>query len=262
MSTIRKLRKSSGIIFITGTGTGVGKTAFTALLLAHLREEGVRALAMKPFCSGGRGDVRLLQSLQRGELNDAEVNPFYYDVPLAPLIAAQQNRGPKVALREAVLKIQAVKKKCDVLLIEGSGGVLVPLGEDFSVLDLIGALGCSVVIVGQNKLGTINHTMMSLKMIQTIGLKEVTSVFIGAKKRDISALSNMVFLSDEIGSGRVFELPFFKEGLARVGSIKESAKKIKKVLVRFWKAATLHSSSIRKIELVDKKPVDSRRGEH
>ena len=261
MSTIRKSGKFSGIIFMTGTGTGVGKTAFTALLLAHLREQGVRALAMKPFCSGGRGDVRLLQSLQPGELSDTEANPFYYDAPLAPLIAAQQNQGPKVTLREAVLKIQAVKKKCDLLLVEGSGGVLVPLGEDFSVLDLIGALGCSVVIVGQNKLGTINHTMMSFKTIQSIESKEVVCVLIGSKKGDISSFSNAVFLSDRIGPDRVFELPFFEGGLGRGGRVKENAKKIKKVLARFCEAAILHPSSIRKTELVDKKPVDGRRGE-
>ena len=56
----------------------MGKTLLTALLLRHLRESGVRALAMKPFCSGGQRDVQLLQSLQRGELSDAEVNPFYF----------------------------------------------------------------------------------------------------------------------------------------------------------------------------------------
>ena len=79
------------IIFITGTDTGVGKTLLTALLLHHLRQTGVHALAMKPFCSGGRADVRLLQSLQRGELSDAEMNPFYFAEPIAPFVAAKKH---------------------------------------------------------------------------------------------------------------------------------------------------------------------------
>ena len=65
------------ILFVTGTDTGVGKTVFTALLLRHLRTAGVSALAMKPFCTGPRSDVRLLQSLQPGVLGDDEVNPVW-----------------------------------------------------------------------------------------------------------------------------------------------------------------------------------------
>ena len=74
------------ILFITGTDTGAGKTTLTALLLAHLRSQGLTALAMKPVCTGPRSDVRLLQSLQRGELSDDEMNPFWYQMPVAPAI--------------------------------------------------------------------------------------------------------------------------------------------------------------------------------
>ncbi len=261
MSTNRKPKKSSGIIFITGTDTGVGKTVFTALLLAHLREQGVRALAMKPFCSGGRGDVRLLQSLQRGEMSDDEANPFYYDLPLAPCIAARQSRGPKVRLREAVRKIDAIKKKCDVLLVEGSGGLLVPLGESFSVLELIEKLDCSVVIVGRNKIGVISHTLMSFEILHSIGINVVTPVLMGVKNRDISARFNPFFLGEKTKPNSVFDLPYLESELARVGAIKRSAKKLKKVLARFWMAASVSTSSIRKTVLIDKKPVDGRRGE-
>lgn len=256
MSKIRPPRKFSGIIFITGTDTGVGKTTFTALLLAHLRQQGVRALAMKPFCSGSRDDVRLLQSLQRGEMSDDEANPFYYDLPLAPLIAARKGRGPKVQLREVIRKVRATKKKCDVLLVEGSGGIFVPLGEAFTVLDLIQKLGCPTVIVGQNRLGTINHTMMSIYLSEVFGIKTFASILMGESKMDISAQFNAPFLQEKIGWSRVFSLPFLKGNLRRVPGVKKSAKKIKKVLVRFWDAATVSLSSIPKMGLIDNKPVD------
>src|SRR5579859_4085747 len=128
------------IIFITGTDTGVGKTLLTALLLFHLRKKGVRALAMKPFCSGGRGDIHLLQSLQPGELSDDEANPFYFPQPLAPLVAAKKNH--QIRLSDVLARIQKITRKCERLLIEGSGGLLVPLGENFTVADLIAALDC------------------------------------------------------------------------------------------------------------------------
>ena len=69
--------------FITGTNTGAGKTILTALLLHHLRESGVDALALKPVCTGPRDDVRLLQSLQPGGVRNDLMNPFYYKTPVS-----------------------------------------------------------------------------------------------------------------------------------------------------------------------------------
>src|SRR5438067_10725475 len=117
------MKSSKKILFVTGTDTGVGKTLFTALLLHYLRAAGCRALAMKPFCSGGRGDVELLQSLQPGELSDAEMNPFYFEAPVAPLIAKEAQRK-KTRLKAVLAAIKKVQAKCDVLVIEGSGGLL------------------------------------------------------------------------------------------------------------------------------------------
>src|SRR5882672_6525542 len=84
------------ILFITGTDTGVGKTLITALLLERLRSRGAHALAIKPFCSGSRQDVALLQSLQPHELSDEVMNPFYFHEPLAPLIAARRAKRKEI----------------------------------------------------------------------------------------------------------------------------------------------------------------------
>src|SRR5579859_7771518 len=88
----RPRQRTGKIIFITGTDTGVGKTVFTSLLLHHLRKSGVYALAMKPFCSGGRGDVWLLRAMQDGELSEEEINPFHFPEPVAPLVSARQHK--------------------------------------------------------------------------------------------------------------------------------------------------------------------------
>src|SRR5262245_13651843 len=84
---MKKISDSARILFITGTGTGVGKTLLTSHLLHHLREKGVRSKAIKPFCSGGTWDVRFLSQIQGGELRDEEITPFYFNEPIAPLVA-------------------------------------------------------------------------------------------------------------------------------------------------------------------------------
>src|SRR4051812_24374946 len=153
------------IIFITGTDTGVGKTVLTALLLQHLRQKKVHALAMKPFCSGDRADVEMLQKLQPGELTDSEMNPYFFAEPVAPFVAANK-LGKTIRLRDVVRKISNIQKRCDVLLMEGIGGVMVPLGKGFCVHDLIIALNATAIVVSQNKLGTINHTLLTVSVLQ------------------------------------------------------------------------------------------------
>src|SRR5215212_7683018 len=108
------------MIFITGTDTGVGKTLLTGLLLHHLRRSGQSALAMKPFCSGSLGDVKLLHQLQEGALSLDQINPFYFAEPLAPLVAARRERR-RITMAQVLTTINRVAKRCDVLLIEGSG---------------------------------------------------------------------------------------------------------------------------------------------
>ena len=214
------------IIFITGTDTGVGKTVLTALLLRRLRARGCRALAMKPFCSGGRGDVRLLQSLQRGELSDAEMNPFYFNAPVAPLVELKKTRRD-VPLKEVVASIRRVEKKCDVLLIEGSGGLMVPLGKNYSVEDLIVKLKCSVIVVSRNRLGTINHTLLTVARLRAKGVKngEIRVALMENPARDASSVSNDGILKAMLGGIKVVSVGklvggkgfFWQKGEANAG---------------------------------------------
>src|SRR4051812_14027143 len=111
-------RPAGRIAFITGTDTGVGKTIFTGLLLHHLRQRH-HALAMKPFCSGGRADVKLLRAMQDEELTEAEINPFYFPEAVAPLVSLRQ-RHRTVSLVEVVRRIREIAARCEWLLVEGS----------------------------------------------------------------------------------------------------------------------------------------------
>ncbi len=224
----------SKVVFVTGTDTGVGKTVLTALLLHHFRSQGVNALAMKPFCSGGRDDAELLHSLQSDEVTLDEVNPFYFSAPLAPWVAVKWEKSrEQVPLKAVLKKIADLKKRCDVLLIEGSGGLLVPLGTNYSVLDLIEALNCQVLLVGKNQLGTINHTLLSLKALQAVDAQVSAVVLINGKKADFSAATNLDAIG-KWGNGvkrlRLFELPYLGKCAGTYGGITRGQKKVKKVL--------------------------------
>jgi len=196
------------IIFITGTDTGVGKTLLSALLLAHLRSSGCRALAMKPFCSGGREDVRMLQAGQRGELSDAEVNPFYFSAPVAPLVELEKTRR-NISLKQVITKIRRIGKKCDRLLIEGSGGLMVPLGKGWLVEDLIAKLDCRVIVVARNQLGTINHTLLTVARLRDKGIKRrnIMVALMGGRKADASSASNEKILAQLLRPVSVVNVP-------------------------------------------------------
>jgi len=218
------------ILFITGTGTGVGKTVLTALLLRHLRQEGRDALAMKPFCSGSRHDARLLHRLQQEDLTLAQTNPFFYKPPLAPWVAARRNHGPRISLRQALREIRRVGKRAKILLVEGSGGVLSPLGKDYAAAELISHLRCQTVIVAPNCLGTINQTVLTAKYMQTIGAKGIKIVMMSARKPDMSSRSNINAIRELLPGIGVILMPHLGAGASKLAGVKKNAKKMKKRL--------------------------------
>jgi dethiobiotin synthetase len=225
------------IIFITGTDTGVGKTVVTALLLCYLRQAGCNALAIKPFCSGSRADARLLRSLQNNLLTLDEINPFYFRQPVAPAAAA--GRRKPIPLDTVLRKIGAVGRRCDVLLVEGIGGLLVPLGKNYTVADLVSRLHCPALIVCRNRLGTINHTLLTVNTLQAIGIKRLKIIMVEDKKPDISARSNPKIIKKMAPSAPVFLIPNLGFRASTAGVIKRNAIFLKKTLARILGGDTL-----------------------
>jgi dethiobiotin synthetase len=224
------------IIFITGTDTGVGKTLLAALLLHHLRQNPGRTLAMKPFCSGGTGDVRLLQSLQPGELSDVEMNPFYFAQPIAPAVTTA---GKKIKLVEVLKRINEVQAKCDQLIIEGSGGLFVPLGKDYTVADLIVKLDCQVIIAARNQLGTINHTLLTVMALQSMGIspKSIAVALMMGRKLDLSCKTNRKVITEWLKPIQVFEIPFLGHHQFTARTVKKSYAIVKKTLSKLLTGA-------------------------
>ena len=202
-----------------------------ASLAQYLRSKGARALAMKPFCSGGCDDVKLLQSVQPGELSGEEVNPFYFPEAVAPLVSARKHRR-KITLTEAVRRIRAVERRCDILIVEGSGGLFVPLGENFMVADLIRALKCELLIVARNRLGTINHALLTVEAARKLRPQKMKVVLMDCGDRDESIATNFEILRELLAPIAIMEYPFLGQKALDSQGFPRKQKILEKVLAR------------------------------
>lgn len=206
------------IIVITGTDTGVGKTVLTALLASHLRANDVNVAALKPICSGGRDDARVLHRALRGTLKLDEINPWHFRAPLTPLLAARKEHK-RVELREVVALIHAMSQRFQFVLMEGAGGLLSPLGEHFSTREIIGALGAEVFVVARNQLGAVNQVRLTLEALPPVIAARTRVVLMSAKHPDPAARANPELLAGFVAGAHVSVLPWF----GRVGDYEKMA---------------------------------------
>lgn len=154
--------------FITGTDTGVGKTFVTRLILQALHQEGRDAVGYKPVACGDREDAAIL-SAASGNLDIDEVNPLYFITPVAPYVAGMlENRTLDPA--ELIAGFQNLAGKHAQVLVEGAGGWEVPLAPNYRISDLAAQLNLPVVLVAGNRLGALNHILLTVAAIRAKGL--------------------------------------------------------------------------------------------
>lgn len=165
--------------FVTGAGTDVGKTFVTARLIGHLRRRGGSVAALKPIVSGfdpaapgGSDPILLLEALGRDVTAEeiAKISPWRFAAPLSPdMAAAAENRAIDVQGAIDFCR-RAIAANDGVLLIEGVGGVMVPLDERHTVLDVMARLGLPLIFVGGSYLGAISHNLSALEILRLRGL--------------------------------------------------------------------------------------------
>lgn len=148
----------------------MGKT-FTALaILRLLRAEGVRCVGMKPICCGDRADAESLLAAGSGEVTIDEINPVWLQTPAAPLTAAEIE-GVRIEPSQLLAGLRELQARFDYVVVEGVGGWLVPIAENYFVSDLAGEMKAPVAIVARNRLGCLNHTMLTIRSVTAAGLK-------------------------------------------------------------------------------------------
>lgn len=158
------------IRFVTGTDTGVGKTIVSAVLAREAAERGMRVRYVKPVQTGLAPDepgsdadlVRAHAGIEAEEL-------LRFPEPLAPAIAVSL-AGERIDPDELAGAIRARASSCDLLLVEGAGGLLVPLCDGWTMADLARALEAPLIVVARPGLGTLNHTMLTLEAAERRGL--------------------------------------------------------------------------------------------
>ena len=161
-------------IFVTGTDTGVGKTVLAGAITAALRVRGVRVAASKPVLSGldeaSPADPPDHELLAAAAGTDPQVvAPVRFGPPVSPHLAAEL-AGTELTVDGLLTGVRAAAAGAEALVVEGVGGLLVPLGEGASVRDLAAALGLPVVVAARPGLGTISHTLLTLEAARAAGL--------------------------------------------------------------------------------------------
>jgi dethiobiotin synthetase len=208
-------------IFITGTDTGVGKTVLTTLLVQFLREQKINAAALKPICSGGRDDARKILAAMQNKFSLDEINPWHFRAPIAPVLAARREKR-KVKLPEVVAHVHRIEKQFDFLIVEGAGGLLSPLGENFDSRDLLLKLRAMPIIVAPNKLGIINQILLTLEALPKNFRRKTKIVLMSPQKPDAATKSNFKLLAEFVDVKRIFELRWLGKNFETARTLKNS----------------------------------------
>jgi len=188
-------------LFVAGTDTNVGKTLVTAGIAAYLRSRGVDAGVMKPVESGGlsgsaSSDSVFLKKISQSSDDLDLINTYAFEPPLAPGVAARLE-GVEISFDRIIESFRRLELLHQTVLVEGAGGLRVPLGPRRSVVDLIAALEIPVLLVARLGLGTINHTLLSLDYLAARGIPVVGVVFSSTEaKPDLSAKFNVETLAE------------------------------------------------------------------
>jgi dethiobiotin synthetase len=171
------LAQPNGIL-VTGTDTGIGKTMVACAIVAALRARGIRVGVYKPAETGcglvdgvlAGVDCIRLAAAGGGRQMANEVASYLFELPAAPLVAADA-AGSKIDPLALTRDFQDLSRKYERVIVEGAGGLMVPIADGYTYLDLAGQLRLSVVCVVGSRLGCINHALLSLAAVRTAGLR-------------------------------------------------------------------------------------------
>lgn len=169
-------------IFITGTDTDIGKTALTGLLLAALLEQGADAVPMKPVQTGCTDgcipDLDFYERVTGQRYSNHSLHaPYLFEPACSPHLAAEM-AGAGIDLARIVDSFNQLQMAHQTVLVEGAGGVMVPLNESETMLDLMKVLGLPVLLAARPGLGTINHTLLSIEVLRSAGLNVLGVVIV------------------------------------------------------------------------------------
>ena len=171
------LPKKNGL-FITGTDTGVGKTLIAGAIAKILTDEGLKVGVFKPVATGCIShweglvsrDSEFLAACANSDLRLTTINPVAYVTAAAPIVSAAEEHRP-IDFKKIAAVYDEICRNCDIVIVEGIGGIRVPLTGEFDLRDLAAEFALPVIIVSRPNLGTINHTLLTIDSARDANLK-------------------------------------------------------------------------------------------
>lgn len=200
-------------LFVAGTDTGVGKTCVAAALLRALAAAGVRAVGMKPVAAGIEAgcavaaDVAALAAADGLAVPLADRNPYAFAPAIAPHLAAR-DAGTAIDVAVIAAAYARLARAADVVVVEGAGGVLVPLGPHADMLDVPLELDVPVLLVVGIRLGCLNHALLSARALRDRGARSAGWVANRIDPRMARADDNVADLAQRFGAPPVADFPW------------------------------------------------------
>ncbi|MGI0083230.1 MAG: dethiobiotin synthase [Nitrosopumilaceae archaeon] len=217
--------------FITGTDTGVGKTAITAGIAGSMRRLGIDVGIMKPIASGNpqktgskSADVAILVEAAGTKDPEELINPVFLPIPTSPYDASKLLERA-IDMPMIFTNFKKLLSIHDVLLVEGIGGVMTPITKNFFVADMIKAMAIETIIVTRATLGTLNHTVMTCRMCKDYDIKVKGLVINNFDEKGTAAEKNApTTLYELTGINILGIVPFIKD-LNKTGAMIEVVNK-------------------------------------
>lgn len=206
--------------FVTGTDTGVGKTLISCALLHGFAARGKRVIGMKPVAAGcndnGQNEDALqLRAAGNMTVDYGQINPYCFLPAIAPHIAAQRT-GVTIDIAVIAKSYKELAKKADLMIVEGAGGLLVPLNAQQDCADLVQELGLSIILVVGVRLGCLNHALLTAEAIAARGLTLSGWVANVIDADMILADENIAALQQRIAAPLLGVVPYLPRADARV----------------------------------------------
>ena len=207
-------------IFVTGTDTGVGKTVVSFVLGVLLQDQGIDIGVMKPVQCAGDDSKFLIKGLQISD-DEKDINPYYTDEAFSPHIAFER-KGKEIVISKILDSYHKLSQLHQILVIEGSGGLMVPFKKDYYVSDLIQELDTDIIIVARLGLGTINHTLLTIDQARRLGINVHGVIFTQSHvgTADVPEITNPKTI-ETFGDVKILGIVPFLETVDRATVLKE-----------------------------------------
>jgi dethiobiotin synthetase len=211
--------------FLIGIDTGIGKTTIAAGLGNLLFRKGIKVGVMKPFATGSKQyskdfkslDTKILKAASGNKDNDDVINPFFYSIPTAPYLAKRILKlNENIDIKKILNKYKEIENRHEFTIVEGIGGLMVPLSKDFCVADLAALINLPIILIMSNRIGSINHIIMTYRLSLEFNLK-ITGIIINNKCKLLETYcklitNNLPHAVEELTQSRVLAtIPYIKK---------------------------------------------------